>query len=212
MKRIKKLLKYLILFFIAYFAINAFRIYNYSLQYSEEKSDVAIVLGAAINEGSPSPVFRERINHSIYLYKKGAVEKIIFTGGLGKGQNQSESEVAKSYAIKKGVRNEDILIEEKSKFTTENLSEAKKIMDSLNLNSALLVSDPMHMRRGVLHAKSNNIQCEPSPTKTSMYKSKTPKFMQLMYESLFFTLSEPLGLIGDFWFSVKDMEQNKMVS
>jgi len=183
--------------FIAYFTFNTIRIYNYSKQYSEEKSDVAIVLGAAINNGVPFPVFRERINHSIYLYKKGVVEKIIYTGGIGKGQIQSESEVAKSYAINKGVKKEDILIEEKSKYTVENLSEAKKIMESLNLTSALLVTDPFHMKRGVMYAKNNDIHCNPSPTKTSMYKSKLPKFMQLMYESFFFRLSEPMSLIDN---------------
>jgi uncharacterized SAM-binding protein YcdF (DUF218 family) len=197
MKFIKRLITILALSFFAYFTFNAIRIYNYSKQYSEEKSDVAIVLGAAINDGVPSPVFRERINHSIYLYKKGVVGKIIYTGGLGKGQNQSESEVAKSYAISRGVKKDDIFIEEKSKFTVENLSEAKKIMDVNKLTSALLVTDPFHMKRGMMYAKNNNIQSKPSPTKTSMYKSKTPKFMQLMYESFFFSLSEPMGLIDN---------------
>lgn len=197
MKFIIRCVAVLALSFFAYFTINAVRIYNYSKQYSEGKSDVAIVLGAAINNGEPSPIFRERINHSIYLYKIGVVENIIYTGGIGKGQVQSESEVAKSYAISKGVKAEDILTEEKSKYTVENLFEAKKIMDSLKLTSALLVTDPFHMKRGMMHAKNNNIYPNPSPTKTSMYKSRIPKFLQLMYESFFFSLSEPISLIDN---------------
>ena len=194
MKFIKRLIAILALSFFVYFVVNAIRIYNYSTQYSEEKSDVAIVLGAAINNGTPSPVFRERINHSIYLYKKGVVKKLIYTGGKGKGQVQTESEVAKSYAIHKGVKKEDILIEEKSKNTVENLSEAKKIMDSNKLKNALLISDPFHMKRGVMYAENNDIHYKPSPTKTSMYKSKMSKFFQLMYESFFYSLSEPMSI------------------
>lgn len=196
MKFLKKSIVNFTLFFFAYFMLNALRIYNYSSEYSEEQSDVAIVLGAAINNGTPSPVFRERINHSIYLYKKGVIDKVIYTGGVGNGQTQSESEVAKLYAISKGVKKEDILIEKVSKYTTQNLSEAKKLLTSHNLNGVLLISDPLHMKRGMLHAENNGIQCKSSPTKTSMYSSKSVKFKQLMYEAFFYSLSEPLITIG----------------
>ncbi|WP_052303999.1 YdcF family protein [Cellulophaga algicola] len=80
--------KYIIVFglLLGYFVLNSVRIYNYSFEYNEHKSDVAIVLGAGTNIGKLSPVFKERINHSILLYNKGIVKKIILTGGFGKGQ------------------------------------------------------------------------------------------------------------------------------
>lgn len=179
---------------LGYFVLNSFRIYNYSFEYSEKKSDVAIVLGAAANEGKLSPVFKERINHGILLYKKGIVNKIIFTGGFGKGQKQSESQTAKNYALANEIPENDILIEEKSKYTTENLEQAKQIMDSLEFTSALLVSDPLHMKRGMKLANYYEIDCRPSPTKTTMYKSTKAKLSQLLYETFFFSLTEPLCL------------------
>src|SRR5690554_3020057 len=187
MRLIRKVVIFLTLSFSAYFIINTIRIYNYSSQYNEKKSDVAIVLGTSINKGEPSSIFKERINHSIYLYEKGFVDKILYTGGIEEGAVKSESEVARSYAMSRGIPTEDILIEEISKYTTENLSQAKRIMDSLQMNNALLVSDPLHMKRGALHAKNNEITFCPSPTKTSRYKSKSARFMQLMYETFFFS-------------------------
>jgi uncharacterized SAM-binding protein YcdF (DUF218 family) len=185
--------KYIIVFgiLISYFVINSIRIYNYSNEYYESKSDVAIVLGAGTNDGKLSPVFKERINHSILLSKKGIVDKIIITGGFGKGQKQSDSQTGKYYAIEKGILEKNIIIEEKSKYTTENLEQAKQIMNSNGMKSALIVSDPIHMKRAIKLAKNYEIDCKPSPTKTTMYKSTYPKAKQLLYETFYFSLREP---------------------
>ena len=170
--------------------MTAVRIYQYSFEYSEQKCDVAIVLGAGTSNGKVSPIFKERINHGIYLYKQHLVNKIILTGGRGKGQSQADSEVAKTYAQQQGVPVHDIIIETKSKYTINNLTESKRIMDSLGLKSVLLVSDPLHMKRSVDLAKKLNLNCSASPTQTSMYQSFIPKFKSLMYESFYYCVGE----------------------
>ena len=50
--------------FIAY---ATFDIYSYGNVNELIKSDVAIVLGAGVEDNKPSPVFQERINHGIWL-------------------------------------------------------------------------------------------------------------------------------------------------
>ncbi len=169
-------------------AYNSYKIYSYSFEYSEAKSDVIIVLGTGIKNGEPSEVFKQRINHGIYLYNKGVSDKILFTGGLGKGQNQTESEVAKKYALEKGIPNTAIITEDKSTSTYGNFKEAKLIMDSLKLKTALVVSDPFHMKRAMAFAEYFQINCQPSPTKTSAFKSFIPKAMSLMYEAVFYSI------------------------
>ncbi len=170
---------------LVYLLINAAIIYRYSKQYSEEKADVAIVLGAAVYGTKVSPVFRERLNHGVYLHKKGIVDKLILTGGSIEGQKLSDSRVAKNYAVQQGVPDADILIEENSHYTQENLEEAKKLMAAHSYTTALLVSDPLHMKRAMLLAESLDLNCQPSPTPTSMYRSAKPKAQSLLYESLF---------------------------
>jgi len=188
--------KYIILFglILGYLVLNSIRIYKYSFIYFEKKSDVAIVLGAGTNDGVLSPVFKERINHSLLLYKKGLVDKIIFTGGFGKGQKKSDSQIAKNYALKNGVPEHNILIEDKSQFTIENISESKIIMDSIGVKTALIISDPLHMKRAIKLAVNTGIDCKPSPTQTSMYKSTYPKMKQLLYETFFFSLREIISI------------------
>jgi vancomycin permeability regulator SanA len=59
-------------------------IYIFSHVDETTHADVAIVLGASIFGDKPSPVFTERINHGIWLYKNNYIKYLIFTCGKGK--------------------------------------------------------------------------------------------------------------------------------
>ena len=63
------------------FLVLAVEIYRFSAKEESRRADVAIVLGAAVWDGQPSPVFLERINHAVALQRNDVVDKIIFTGG-----------------------------------------------------------------------------------------------------------------------------------
>lgn len=170
-------------------------IYTYSLETHSSPADVAIVLGAAVWDGLPSPVFEERIRHAINLYKDGQVQVIVFTGGVGKGDRSAESEVASWYAIRQGVPAEDIYRETRSTTTRENLREAKKILDQRGLITALIVSDPLHMKRAVMIARDMGIDAHPSPTPTTRYRSWQSKLKFLLREVYFcstYLLRRPL--------------------
>lgn len=184
---IKKVILVLGSVYIFYFIINAVAIVIYSQKDQTQKADAAIVLGAGIWNNEPSPVFKERINHSIYLYKNGYVKSIIFTGGISDNKKFSESYVAKMYAIKNGVSPQDIFIEEKSKITQENLAFAKEITLQNNFSKILLVSDPLHMKRSMMMAKDLNLEAYSSPTATSKYQSTTNKFKFLIREAFFYS-------------------------
>lgn len=174
----------LLVFYIAWMSIS---IISYSNERKEVVSDAAIVLGAGIDNDKPSPVFRERINHAINLYKQGKVRYLIFTGGLGKGEILTESEVARIYAIKNGVLSKDIFIEKTSTITYENLTESRKILNNNKINSVLVVSDPLHMKRAMTMAKDLGLVANTAPTPTSMYKSWNKKIDFLAREIYFYT-------------------------
>lgn len=186
LKQIKITSISVLLLFTLYFVITCIKISNYSKKNETQKADVGIVLGAGIWNDEPSPVFKERIDHSIALYKDGYIKKIIFIGGKADGKKFSESCVAKKYAERLGVNSKDIFIEEKSKITQENLKFAREIMIENNLTEALLISDPLHMKRAVLIAKDTHINVHSSPTQTSQYKSTKKRLTFLMRESFFY--------------------------
>ena len=135
-KRATKILKILIVVIVVAISITALRIYTYSDNSSETQADAAVVLGAAVWSQGVSPVFRERINHAIDLYRRGRVHKIIFTGGQGNRNEPTEAAAARAYAVSNGISPSDILIEQRSHTTYENLVYAKQLADVHGLESA----------------------------------------------------------------------------
>src|SRR5829696_1761740 len=164
MKKIAKglLLTFTVLLLAA--GLVAARVYSYGDASSDEPADAAVVLGAAVWGAEVSPVFRERINHGIDLYRKGKVRKLIFTGGRGNGGEPTESAAARRYALRGGVPAADILIEEESHNTYQNILYAKQLADARGLRKVLIVSDPLHMKRAVAMAWDVGLVAEPSPT------------------------------------------------
>ena len=157
----------------------------FSTKATNEAADSIIVLGAAVKGENPSPVFEERINHGINLYKKGQAKKIIFTGGFGNEKRYSESSVGASMAIRQGVPAQDILIEESSRTTQQNLYYARRIMQESGLNSAIIVSDPLHMKRAIIMAEDLGIKAFSSPTPTTRYKGLKVRLNFLVREIYF---------------------------
>lgn len=174
-----------ILVIFLYIAGNAVSIWNYGNVDEKCKADVAIVLGASTYNNQVSPVFQERINHGIWLYENEYVDKIIMTGGYGEGNEHSDAYVAKIYAISNGVPEEDILIEESSTITQENIENAKILMDENGCETAIMVSDPLHMKRSMLMAEDCGIEAYSSPTPTTRYISNETK-LEFLGRELFF--------------------------
>lgn len=148
-------------------------------------ADCAIVLGAAVYGDRPSPVFKERIQHAITLYQNGTVSRILFTGGTGDGAAHAESSVGAAFAVRAGVPAAAVLIEAKSRTTRGNLLEAKAVMATAGLRTAVIVSDPLHMKRAAMMAQDLGMTAATSPTPTSRYRSLKSKAGFLLREIYF---------------------------
>ncbi len=149
-------------------------------------ADVIIVLGAAAYDSNPSPVFKERIRHGIALYERGLAQHLLFTGGFGNGARFSESQVARSYALKQGVPAPAILIETQSRTTRQNLQQAKALMLDRGFRRALIVSDPLHMARALRLARELDIEALGSSTPTTRFRSFDTRKRFLLQEVYFF--------------------------
>ena len=150
-------------------------------------ADAVIVLGAAVWEDAPSPVFAARLDHAITLYHQGRVHALIFTGGVGEGDTLAESEVARTYALAQGVSETDIFSETVSHITLTNLTEAKCIVQEQGFDRVLLVSDPLHMKRAITIARDLGLNAYPSPTPTSRYRTWKTQTGFLLRETYFYT-------------------------
>jgi len=186
-RRIGKILLWLVTAVLTWVVVTGIVIWSFGGQDHAEKSDCIIVLGAAAYGQKPSPVFEERINHAITLFQQGEAATIIFTGGHGDGAPHAESEVGAAYAVGQGVGETAILMETRSRTTHENLVEAKALMDAAGLRTAIIVSDPLHLKRASAMADDLGIAAVTSPTPTSRYRSLKTKLGFLFREICFYS-------------------------
>jgi uncharacterized SAM-binding protein YcdF (DUF218 family) len=186
MKKFAKAVSVIFSILILAVGLLALRIYSYRNAVSDVQADAAVVLGAAVWGPEVSPVFRERINHAVDLYKEGKVRKLIFTGGQGNRGEPTESSAARQYALQSGIPVDDILIEEKSHTTYENILYAKQIADAQGVQTVLIVSDPLHMKRAVEMANDMGMEAYPSPTPSTRYQGLTSQAGLLAHETYYY--------------------------
>ena len=189
---ILKILLALVILAAVYIGKNIYDICAFSTVDEACRADTAIILGAAVYRDEPSPVYRERINHGITLYHEEYVHRLIVTGGSPDDSEKTEAAVAKEYLVSQGIPAEDILTEDQSSITQENLENAKVIMDGHQLETAIIVSDPLHMKRAMLLAEDAGITAYSSPTPTTRYISMRTKIPFLARETFYY--------IGYQWF------------
>ena len=153
------------------YGIAAWRVAEFGNERSDEPADAAVVLGAAAWGDQPSPVYRERLNEALMLYQTGKVRWIIFTGGTPKPGYLTEAEVGRKFALAHGIPAKALLLDTESRSTWQNLTNAKKLVVAAKLDTVLLVSDPLHMRRAMRMATDIGLHAKPAPTTSSRYQS-----------------------------------------
>lgn len=145
----------------------ALRIWQQGELDEERPADAIVVLGAAQYDGTPSAVFRARLDHAIRLYRAGVAPYLVVTGGNQPGDRTTEAAVARRYAIGQGVPPEAIFGEDEARNTLDSLRAVRRAMADRGVTSAVFVSDPTHMLRVLRIANDLGIDAYGSPTRTS---------------------------------------------
>lgn len=130
-------------------------------------ADSIVVLGAAQYDGRPSPVLKARLDHGIDLWNRKMGTLLVLTGGQGSGDTTSEAAVGRSYAKKRGVPDEAILLENKGRTTRESMLAVADTLGKRGMKTAILVSDPFHMLRLWIMGRRFGLTAYTSPTRTS---------------------------------------------
>lgn len=125
---------------------------------------VAIVLGAAVWNGEPSPALRERLDIALELHQSGIATSFICTGGIGDGP-PSDASVCADYLSRHGVPASAIHLEERSVSTWENLIYAHEIMEQEGFGSALIVTHGFHLKRALMQARAVGIPADGAPVR-----------------------------------------------
>ena len=138
--------------------------------------DFIIILGSKVNkDGTLTPLLKGRVDKAIDFGKKQyelTKKKIIYvpSGGKGKDEKIAEAEAIKKYLIEKGIKEKQIIIENKSTNTFENMKFSKEKIDNVNKDAKISFSTTnYHVFRSGVIANEQGIECEGMGSKTKWY-------------------------------------------
>jgi uncharacterized SAM-binding protein YcdF (DUF218 family) len=134
-------------------------------------SDVIIVLGCPSYEGNVisttfSSCLQARAHHAADLYKRGLAPHIIPTGGLT-GPPPTEAQAMSSVLQAEGVPTSAITLEDQAHDTIQNIQYSRTIMRAHGWRTAILVSEPNHIKRAALIARDAGLDFTISPATDS---------------------------------------------
>ena len=169
-----KFLLILFLFFgytpISNFLLNKLEDFIKPSKYPVQQLKGIVVLGGSFNSGLQSKERNEvllnssaeRLTKVLEIYNKNPKILILFSGFSGelKPQGWSESDMAKKFFLEQGVRSENLIFENKSRNTFENIIYSKDIIKNYKGTWGLITS-ASHMPRSYFGFKRQGLILEP---------------------------------------------------
>jgi vancomycin permeability regulator SanA len=137
-----------------------------------DHADTIVVLGAAQYNGTPSPVFRGRLEHALRLWNQGRADRIFVLGAKQPGDRTTEAASGRDFLIARGVPSDAVEAIAVGHTSFESLRATAQTMLRSGMDSAFLVSDPWHNARIKRMAGDLGIRGYASATWTSAAKSE----------------------------------------
>ncbi len=168
----------LVLYFFVCFALFIVSSFIYLIYIPIKPQDYIIVLGAGLIDGERvTPILAGRIDRALKVYfkqvKKRKAPILIMSGGQGKNEKISEAAAMMDYALENGVAAEDIILENESKNTYENLLFSKQIIESkegsLKKLRILFCTTNYHVFRASIYASQLHFNVHGIGSKTKFY-------------------------------------------
>lgn len=166
---------YFVLGFIIYYTASVI----YKFAYYRKNKKYLIVLGAGLRkDGSVTPLLKGRIDKAIKFYKKqeektGISPILLMSGGQGKDEKISEALAMKNYALLKGIPKENIVLENQSKNTRENISFSYKIIkekeEKIKDYEILFVTCNYHVFRTAIIGKQLDLKIHGLGSRVKLY-------------------------------------------
>lgn len=161
--RIFKIAVYLVL--ISFIFIEGCIFINANVN-SHKKPDYIMILGAGIRGRNMLLVQRQRVDEGLEYIRNNPDVKIILSGGQGPGEDISEAEAMRIYLVQHGVKNENIIMEEKSQNTMGNMKYTRDILKRIdgrkNIRLAIVTSN-FHVFRAKFLAERCGFEAEGIP-------------------------------------------------
>ncbi|HCA05506.1 MAG TPA: hypothetical protein DEO32_06390 [Ruminococcaceae bacterium] len=141
--------------------------------------DYIIILGCGIRkDGGLTPLLKGRVDSAVAFEKKqyeqtGKHAVFVPSGGQGADEVMSESEAMKNYLLSIGIPQEQIILENKSENTMQNMQFSKKVIEEhggeIKDRKIAFATTNYHVFRGYILARKNGFEAKGISAKTKSY-------------------------------------------
>ncbi|MFF9524669.1 vancomycin high temperature exclusion protein [Streptomyces achromogenes] len=108
-------------------------------------TEVAVVFGAGLWDGEPSPYLAHRLDAAVTLYRAGRIEVVLVTGDNSR-EDHDEPDAMRAYLTDHGVPDRRIVSDYAGFDTWDSCVRARRIF---GVDRAVLISQDFHIRRAV---------------------------------------------------------------
>lgn len=116
-------------------------------------ASAALILGASIIRGAPSPVLAARTEAGKMLYENGKVPVLLLSGAVE--PNYDEVAAMRQYLVNAGIPDKDIALDEAGFDTFSSMYRAHNV---LLADSLIIVTQDFHLPRAVFLARALHIK------------------------------------------------------
>lgn len=152
-----------------------------------------IVLGCQVKPWGPSVLLQDRLDKALEYWEDHREVTIVVSGAQGPDEPSTEARAMADYFMEKGVPEEQLLLEDRSHNTNQNLRYSLELLEQEGYDAAggvIVVSNGFHLSRvrmlwGRIRGETDSLSTLAAPT------SHLPSRLK-MY------IREPIGLVKSF--------------
>lgn len=107
-----------------------------------------VILGCQVMEWGPSILLQDRLEEALDYLQEHPQLVVVVSGGQGDNEPTTEARAMADYLMERGVAQEQILLEDRSHNTRENLLYSKSVLDEAGIDGdVVVVSNGFHLAR-----------------------------------------------------------------
>ena len=160
-----------------------------------KKYDIILLLGMRLyDDGTADQTTLGRVDMAAKLWKEGLAPVIVASGGQGYNEkhDRKQADVMAELLIERGVPNEAIIREDKSRTTVFNVEYTQDLLGKKNFTAAVVTTD-WHMKRSLLICKKCGVIATGFPVQESHDKAWRARVRM----ERVFTFEARIGWTGD---------------
>ncbi len=161
-----------------------------------KQSAAIVVMGAAQDNGKPTPVLAERITQARLAYQSGLAPLIITVGGSQKGDLYTEAAASRNSLIARGIKKSAVVALPVGKDTLTSTVAYVSYLKLHGLTSIIIATDPYHCYRAMAEASDLGVSASCTPARTGPGSLAATGFRYLFRETSAYLAYETVGRFG----------------